>query len=147
MPRWPINQVDKLIEATLSNDATIKSLMGGKARVAGYRIPRDKNWFPFIFFYCIPGPVAPGQGTTVIQFNPEYAIETRTVGAPTDESEAIVERVDFLIGTMVKQLTPDGNWVVSARLNTEINQVQQGETGEVFYMRRGGNYKLAVVRS
>lgn len=151
MPRWPIRQVDKLIYSKLADDATIKTKMGiasaGKARVSGYRVVTDKAYFPYIYFYSLTGPVTHGQGTVPIQRNVDYVIEVRTVGAPTTESEAIVDRIDELIGTMVKDLTADGNWVVSARLRSELSITEQGETPEIFYMRRGGTYKLAVVRS
>lgn len=153
MPRWEIGDVDALIESTLANDAIIKTKMGittGKARVANTRVPspKDKTWNAlYIYFYCIPGPDAPGQGTRRIQSNPDYDIEVRTLGAPTDDSEAIVDRIDELIGTMTRTLTPSGHWVVSARRVRPIHMTQPGESTEVFYTRRGATYKLAVVSS
>lgn len=151
MDRWEIDAVDKLIQKTLSEDATIKTKMGitggGKARVSGYRVVRDASYFPYIYFYAIVGPDTPGQGTTRIQSNPDYDIEVRTLGAPTDDSEAIVNRIDELIGTMKAQLTIDGKWVVSARRRRPISMVQSGETADIYYTRRGGTYKLSVVRA
>lgn len=151
MQRWEVGDVDELIKTTLANDAVIKTKMGitsGEARVANMRVPspNDTTWNSlYIYFYCIPGPDAPGQGTTRIQANPDYDIEVRTLGAPTENSEAIIDRIDELIGTMVRTLTPSGRYVVSARRSAPINFVQQGESPEVFYTRRGATYKFAVV--
>jgi hypothetical protein len=150
-PRWPIRQVDKLIVARLKDDATIKQLQkvsAGDARLSGYRpVPSSKSdFFPYIFFYAIAGVNSRVNGNTVIQWNPDFDFEVRTLGAPTDDDEAVVERVDELI-TMVSQPTPDGKWLVSSVASHEINITQQGETSEVYYTRIGNSYKFQVVRS
>lgn len=151
MERWPISEVDKLIYSTLANDSTIKQKQGvdstNKARVSGYRVVTDKDYFPFVYFYSITGPNKRVNGNTVVQFNPDYAIEVRTLGAPTDDSEAVVARVDELIGTMKKQLTSDSKWVVSAVARSPIMITEQGEIPEVYYTRRGSTYRLSVVRA
>lgn len=150
MPRWEIDQVDQLITHELKNDSIIKTKMGisvGDARISLYRVVRDTSWFPYIYGYCIPGPDAPGQGTSRIQANIDYALEVRTVGAPTNDSEAIVERIDDIVGNWVKKLTPAGNCVVSARRRSPIAMVETGENPDIYYSRRGGVYKFAVVSS
>lgn len=151
MARWPIGDVDALIKATLANDSIIKTKMGvtgsDEARVSGYRVVRDPAYFPYIYFYSIPGTVARVNGTQVVQWNPTYDIEVRTLGSPTDDSEDIVDRIDALIGTMVRQVTPSTLWVVSAAVNQVINIPEQGESPEVYYMRRGHSYNLFVTRS
>lgn len=151
MAQWEIDQVDQLINSTLKNDSIIKTKMGisggGEARVSLYRVVRDPKWFPYIYGYCIPGPDTPGQGTSRIQSNPDYVLEVRTIGAPTDDSEAIVDRVDDIIHHWVKELTPDAQWVVSARRRSAVSMVEPGEDPDIYYTRRGGIYKFAIVRS
>lgn len=154
MVGWIIGEVDALIESTLANDTIIKQKMGissGKARVAGYRIPRDPfmdSAHPFyIFFYSIPGPSSRVNGNTIIQRNPDYDIEVRSLGAATDDAEACVDRVETLIGAWKNQVTPSGNYLVSAVSVKEISITQPGETTEVYYERKGFTYKLAVVHS
>lgn len=152
IPRWPIRQVDKLIVTKLKDDSTIKLLQkvtSGTARFSGYRtIPSSKaDFFPYIFFYSIPGVNVRVNGNRVVMWSPDYDLEVRTIGAPSDDDAALVERVDELIGTMVSQLTPDGKWAVSAVASHEINITQQGETPEVYYTRIGNSYKLSVVRA
>lgn len=151
MALWAMGEVDELIESRLSNDATIKTKMGiatGKARVAGYFIPRDPKYFDppypfFIYFYPIPMAGARVNGNRIIQHNVNYDIEVRTLGAPTSDSEAVVDRVQALM-TMVSQLTSSGNWVVSSSHLKPIMKFQRGETPEVYYTRRGGTYGFAI---
>lgn len=149
--RWEIGQVDELFQKTLANDAVIKTKMGitgaGEARVSAYRVVRDADFFPYIYFYCITGPDTKGQGRVRIQTNVEYVFEVRAIGAPTDDTEAIVDRVDTLIGEMTKQLTPDNKWVVSAVRKSPVVLSDSGETNEIYYSRRGGTYDVYVVRA
>lgn len=152
IPRWPTWQVDQLIVAKLKDDATIKSLQkvsSGTARISGYRVvPSSKaDFYPYIFFYSIPGVYTRINGNRIVAFNPDYDIENRIIGAPTADDVAVVERFDELIGEMKHQLTPDGKWSVSAVAKGEINITQQGETSEVYYTRIGNSYKFAAVRA
>lgn len=152
MARWEVGDVEQLIETTLSDDPTIKTKMGiapgGKARVANTVIPRNKGWLDlYIYFYCIPGPDTPGQGQTRIQSNPDYDIEVRTKGAPTQASEDIVDRIDELICAWNHQLTANGLWSVSVRRQRPINRKYDGETAEVYYIARGGTYHFQIVRA
>jgi hypothetical protein len=151
MPDWEIGEVDKLLHETFANDTTIKTLQGvsgaAKARVSGYVVVRDPNYFPNIYFYLIPGPDGPGQGTTRIQSNLEYDIEVRTKGAPTDNSEAMVDRINVLM-KMKRTLTPDGEWVVASRRVKPISQPERDpDEPSIYYMRRGATYYMQVVRS
>jgi len=150
MANWPLRDVEILIESTLADDSFIKTKQGvttGKARVANTRVPRDPiNYSPYVYFYCIPGPVARGNGNKIVQWNPDYDVEVRTNGAPTTDSEATVDRIVELM-TMTSRLTANGLWAVSSVMTKEITQVEQGESTEVYYMRRGGTFKLQVVRA
>lgn len=141
---WEIRQVEKLFVTLLKNDATIKTRMGGTARVAVNRVPQDPAFFFYIFIYFIFGPDTRVQGGRRVMSNPDIDIEVRTIGAPTDDSEAVVARIDELMG-LSRQLTPDSNWVVSAVPQKPISIVEQGEAPEVYYMRRGRSYSLQVV--
>lgn len=151
MAQWEIGQVDALITATLQNDAIIKTKMGitggNKARVSLYRAVKDAAWFPYIYGYSIMGPDAPGQGRSRIQSNPFYDIEVRTIRAPTDDTEAIVDRINAIMDSWNGVLTPDGNWAVSARRRHPISIVEPGESDDIYYTRRGGSYMLQIVRS
>lgn len=147
--KWPTREVDKLLKATLSDDSFIKTAMAtpGKARVSGYRVVRDHDYFPYIFFYQIPGPASSANGNKIIKFNPDYDIEVRTLGAPTDDTESIIDRIIEIVGSWSRKLTPNGAWVVSAVFKKEINILESGETAETFYTRRGGTFKFEIVRS
>lgn len=152
MIKWEIGAVDELIYSTLANDSTIKAKQGItnsalKARVAGYRVPRDPNYFHYIYYYSIPSPDAAGQGQSRIQSNIDYDIEVRTLGEPTDESEAVINRIDELVCAWKTQLTPDGVWMVAARRVAPIVLIEPGETDDIFYTRRGGTYRLQIVNA
>jgi len=148
MTGWELGDVDALIESTLANDSTIQSLMGvSPARVANYRVPSDLSWkLLYIYFYSIPGNDIRVQGNGRVMTTVDYDIEVRTTGAPTDNSRAIVARIDVLIGAMKRQLTANSQWVVCATPLKPINILQSGESSDVFYVRQGRTYAIQVVQ-
>lgn len=152
MVGWELGDVEKLLTRLFEDDVTIQQKMGisgaNKARVANSRVPRDKTWLRsvYIFFYCVPGPDSRVQGNRRIMANPDYDIEVRTFRAPTDDSEAIIERIDELMG-MSRTLTANGKWIVSAIPMNPINITQEGATPEEYTVRRGRTYRLQVVQS
>lgn len=145
MARWEIGDVEKLFYYVLSHNTVIKQKMGGTARISIGRVNKDPNWFPYIYGYCIPGPDAQGQGRTRIQSNPTYDFEVRTKNAFTQDTEDIIEAMENELGAMVKRVTLNGLWVVSVRRVHPISIDESGETNDIFYTRRGGSYKVAVV--
>jgi hypothetical protein len=150
MNRWELGDAQKWIKSTLETDPVIRQKMGidiGQptpyARVSYARVPRDPI-FPYIFFYYVSSNDARGQGRTRIQANPYFDIEVRTLGGPTANSEAIVNRIEGLLGNVCR--TAYNGWVYSCTRMRPIDMTESGESNEVFYTRRGGTYWLSIVR-
>ncbi len=148
MVGWELGDVEALLVNLFQNDSTIKTKMGvtggGKARVATGRVPRNPGWDVYIYFYFILGQDTRVQGPARVMSNPDVDIEVRTLGAPTDDSEAIVDRIDVLM-QMKRTLTLNNRWLISVIPRKPINITAQGESTEVYNTRRGRTYGLQVV--
>ena len=141
-----LSELDKWIVATLGGDAVITAKIGAgkvfKNRARASVAP------PYIRYHLITGPDNPGQGTTRIQSRPQIQICVVTRGAPTDDTEAVVDRIDELIGKARAQTTPGGTFKVSARRQMPLDYEEPHPANAAeFYIHRGGIYQCWVSRS